>query len=44
VKFDETNFAEKCPELYEQYLVKKPGYRRFNVSIPKPKQAAIEAA
>ena len=30
-KFDLNNFRTENPELYEKYLIEKPGYRRFNI-------------
>lgn len=34
-KFDEETFAKENPELYEKYMVRKPGYRVFRVKASK---------
>ena len=42
-KFDEKAFAAANPELYQKYVIPKPGYRRFLISLPgkkAPKQIA----
>lgn len=44
VRFDEKSFADKHPDIYQQYLVPKPGYRRFLVSLPGKSKKALKAA